>query len=144
MGDEITARLKAQMKKSAELQTIASLSPVTKTEGLSSYEIAALVSIMENRLSPDSAVTPDEVRQGMRKAGYTDIAIGLSLESLRKKGIMKFEQSEENNFGNTYTICVLTEEGLDWLLANQARFTLSRTRSTSLKSTPIDDEDIPF
>jgi hypothetical protein len=147
MGDEITARLKAQMKKAEELQTIASLSPVKKTEGLSSYEIAALVSIMENRLSPDAAVTPDEIRQGMRKAGYTDIAIGLSLESLRKKGMMKFDRSEPNDFGSTYTICVLTEAGLDWLLGNQNRFILSIRNSTSRStpaSTPISDEDIPF
>jgi hypothetical protein len=139
MGDEITARLKAQMRKTEELQTIASLSPVKKTEGLSSYEVAALISIMENRLTPDAAISPHDVRQGMRKAGYTDIAIGLSLESLRKKGMIEFDQSEPNDYGNTCTICVLTEAGIEWLLENQERFILSIR-----KSPPIDDEDIPF
>jgi hypothetical protein len=139
MGDEITARLKAQMKKTEELQTIASLSPVKKTEGLSSYEIAALVSIMENRLTPDAGTTPDDIQRGMRKAGYTDIAIGLSLESLRKKGMMEYDQTDPNDFGNTWTISKLTDSGLDWLLANQDRFILSRR-----KSAPISNEDIPF
>ena len=47
---EVSARLRAKIKKSEAMQTIASLSPVKSTEGLSSYEIAALVSILENRL----------------------------------------------------------------------------------------------
>jgi hypothetical protein len=139
MGDEITARLKAQLQKTEELRTIASLSPVKKTEGLSSYEIATLVSLMENRLEPDAGITPHAIQQSMRKAGYTDIAIGLSLESLTKKGMIEFDESEPNDFGNTYTICKLTGPGLDWLLANQDRFLLSRR-----KSAPLSDEDIPF
>ena len=38
---EISARLKAQIEKAESLQTVASLSPIKSTEGLSSYEIAS-------------------------------------------------------------------------------------------------------
>jgi Putative DNA-binding domain len=52
LQSEITTRLKAQIEKAATMQTVESLSPVKTTDGLSSYEIMAMVSIMEDRLSP--------------------------------------------------------------------------------------------
>jgi hypothetical protein len=81
---EITARLKAQIEKAATMQSVESLSPV-KTDGLSSYEIAAMVSIMENRLVPGDGVRPSDLQKDMRRAGYTDVAATLSLESLARK-----------------------------------------------------------
>ena len=106
------------------------------TEGLSSYEIAALVSIMENRLTPDTAVAPSEIQQDMWKAGYTQIAINLSLESLKRKGMIEFEEREAD-LGGTYSICKITQEGVDWLLENQERFRLR------VEETPITGEDVP-
>jgi hypothetical protein len=141
LGKEATARLKAQVKKTEALQTIASLSPVKSTEGLSSYEIAGLVSVMENRLSPDNQVTPNEVRKDMRQAGYTELAISLSLESLSRKAMIEFDESEPNDFGNTYSIVRITPAGIDWLLANQERFRLKIEREEAPKPS---DQDIPF
>lgn len=141
---EISARLKAQMEKTEAMQTIASLSTVKSTEGLSSYEIAALVAIMENRITPDTPVTPREVQQDMRRAGYTDMAINLSLESLRRKGMMDFDQSEPNDFGNTYTVCAITQAGLDWLLENKDRFRLTVEKETVQEGPELSDEEIPF
>ncbi len=144
---EITTRLKAQIKKTEAMQTVASLSPVKSTEGLSSYEIACLVSVMENRLTPQTSVTPREIQQDMRRAGYTEIAISLSLESLNRKGMVEFEESESNDFGNTYTVCKITQKGVDWLLENQERFEFTREDAivSETKGSPqIKDEDIPF
>ncbi len=142
---QVTARLKAQIKKTEALQTVASLSAVKSTEGLSSYEIAALVAIMEERLSPDAGVTPRQVQQDMRKAGYTQIAVSLSLESLKRKGMVEFDQAEPDNFGNTYTFCRITERGVDWLLSHQERFRLKSDEPPDVEGQPgITDEDIPF
>jgi hypothetical protein len=66
-----TQRLKAQIEKAATMQTVASLSPV-KTDGLSSYEIAAMISIMENQPSPEEGVMRSDLKKDMRRAGYTD------------------------------------------------------------------------
>jgi hypothetical protein len=140
---EVAARLKAQLKKAQAMQTIASLSPVKATEGLSSYEIAAMISIMENRLTPSAAVTPQDIRDDMRKAGYTKMATSLSLESLKRKGMIEFDESETNNFGNTYTIVRLSERGLGWVLQNQDRFKLSIDQSSS-RTAELSEEDIPF
>jgi hypothetical protein len=123
LQDYVSIRLKAQIKKAEAMRTVASLSSIKPTEGLSSYEMAALVAIMENRLTPDAEVTPGEVQQGMRKAGYTELAISLSLESLSRKGTVEFDQAGKG-FGNEYTTCVITPKGVEWLMENQGRFRL--------------------
>jgi hypothetical protein len=141
---EVTERLKAQIEKAATMQTVASLSPV-KTDGLSSYEIAAMISIMENRLSPEDGVTPGDLKKDMRRAGYTDVAVSLSVVSLARKGLIESKQmqgeTEEGYY--TYPVYVLTALGLDWMLDNQHRFKL-RTDEDAARGPEISDEDIPF
>jgi hypothetical protein len=140
---EVTERLKAQIEKATAMQTVASLSAVRTTDsGLTSYEIAVMVSIMENRLA-GAGVTPNEIRKDMRKAGYTDIATSLSLESLKRKALIEYEEAQTGNFGETYTVCVLTSRGLDWMLENRDRFKLSREEGFE-EDAPLKDEDIPF
>jgi len=141
---EITARLNAQIQKTEAMQSVASLSPVKIVGGdLTSYEIATMVSIMENRLMPNEGTTPNNIRQDMRKAGYTDIATSLSLESLSRKALIEYTEVESNNFGETYTVCMLTSRGLDWMLENQDRFRLSGRRDEE-EPPKVNDEDIPF
>lgn len=129
---EITARLKAQIEKAATMQTVASLSPV-KTDGLSSYEIAAMISIMENRLSPEEGVTPADLKKDMRRAGYTDVATSLSVVSLARKDLIDCKQMQGETVDGfyTYPVYALTAKGLDWMLQNQHLFKLK-------------DDDIPF
>ena len=139
---EITKRLKAQIEKAAAMQTVASLSSVKTLEGdLTSYEIAVMVSIMENRLRPGDGVTPSDILKDMRRAGYTDIATSLSLESLQRKTLIEYDTVvDAGNFGETYTVCMLTSRGLDWMLENKDRFRLSREETDP----EIREKDIPF
>lgn len=139
---EVTERLKAQIERAATMQSVESLLPVKATDsGLTSYEIAAMVSIMENRLAPDAGVTPSQIQSNMRAAGYTDIATTLSLESLQRKALIEYGEEPIGDFGETYYVFRLTSRGLDWILENRERFILSREESTG----PIlKDEDIPF
>ncbi len=138
---ELSARLKGQLRRTEAMQNIASLSPVKSTEGLTSYEIAALVIIMENRVTPDSGVFPREVQDQLRKAGYTKVAASLSVESLRRKGMIDFE-TVTNNFGEDYTVCMLTPTGVEWLLHNQDKLKL--TVYDDQEGPEITDKDIPF
>lgn len=144
LGTEVATRLRAQLKKTEVMQTIASLSPVKSTEGLTSYEIAAIVSIMENRLTPNSEIRPVDILNDMRHAGYTHLATSLSLESLKRKGMIEFDEGQADNFGNTYTIVRLTETGLDWMLENRDRFNLSTEPKPTEEAPQPTDEDIPF
>jgi nucleoside 2-deoxyribosyltransferase len=144
---EVTERLKAKMEKAATMQTVASLSPV-KTDGLSSYEIAAMVSIMENRLSPEEGETPADLKKDMRRAGYTDVATSLSVVSLDRKGLIECKQMKGESVEGfyTYPVYALTALGLDWMLENQHRFKLQADDKLEADDdTPtVSDEDIPF
>jgi hypothetical protein len=137
---EVTERLKAQIEKAATMQTVASLSPV-KTDGLSSYEIMALVIATENRLSPGDGVTPRDLQKDMRRAGYTDVATTLSLESLARKGLIECKQVDAESVDGPYTypVYALTARGLDWMLENQHLFKLETEEAPK-----VSDEDIPF
>jgi hypothetical protein len=141
---EITKRLKAQIEKAAAMQTLASLSPVkTKHGELTSYEIAVMISIMENRL-PGQGITPHGIQTDMRKAGYTDLATSITLESLVRKGFVEYQ--EEQGYNENYTGCVLTSQGVDWMLENKDKFILSTREKASEEEGPpeISDEGIPF
>ena|SRR2546430_2416075 len=143
---EITERLAAQIQKTEAMQTVSSLSPVKTVDGnLTSYEIAAMVSIMENRFAPGEGITPNDIRKDMRKAGYTDIAASLSLESLRRKGLIEYNEAHGESYGEeySYTICNLSSRGLDWMLENQNIFRLSRQAGED-EARKVSDEDIPF
>jgi len=137
---EVTARLKAQIEKAATMQAVESLSPVKTTDGLSSYEVAAMVSIMENRLSPTDGVTTRDLQNYMRRAGYTDVATSLSLVSLARKGLIESKELTEDDINGpyTYSIYTLTARGVDWMLENQDRFKLRAGQNE------VRDEDIPF
>jgi nucleoside 2-deoxyribosyltransferase len=139
---EVTTRLKAQAKKAETLQTVAAMSEMQTTEGLSSHEIAALVTLMSERASPDDGLASYTVKENMRRSGYTSIAVGLALEGLLRKEMIEYYQDTNYN-GETYTACRLTGKGIDWLLASQDRFRMRKDEGKRA-STPISDEDIPF
>jgi nucleoside 2-deoxyribosyltransferase len=141
---EVTARLKAQAKKAETLQTVATMSEMQKTEGLSAHEIAAIVTIMSERSEPGDGVAPYLIKEKMSRSGYTAIASGLALESLFRKEMIEYFQAE--NINGIYTSARLTDQGIGWLLANQDRFRMRRDEGTRevARSAEITDEDIPF
>ncbi|MGH9691982.1 MAG: hypothetical protein ACRD4C_13050, partial [Candidatus Acidiferrales bacterium] len=75
LGRKITQRLKALLKSSEELGVIAKLSPTQETEGLAPHEVAALIILMEDSISPDASTSPREIKRRMQHAGFTDIAV---------------------------------------------------------------------
>jgi hypothetical protein len=145
---EVTTRLKAQAEKAEKLQTVAALSQIQNTEGLSAHEIAALVTILSERVSPDDGLSVYVLKDNMGRSGYTPIAVGLAVESLvRKELIERFDAIDHEN-RDSYPACRLTSKGMDWLLQNQDRFRMrkneQRQELVARTAGPITDEDIPF
>jgi hypothetical protein len=138
---EITTRQKAQAKKAEARQTVAAMSEMQTTEGLSSHEIAALVTIMSERSNPDDGLSTYKIRESMHRSGYTPMAVSLALESLVRKTMIEYFNDVDFN-GETFTSCRLTSKGIDWLLVNQGRFRLRKDEE--IESSTISDEDIPF
>jgi hypothetical protein len=149
LKSEVVKRLKAQVERAEKLQTVAAMSQMSSTEGLSSHEIAALVTIMSQRASPSSGMSVYMLKDEMKRSGYTPIASGLALESLaRKEMIEHFEEMDYEN-RETYPACRLTPKGIDWLLENQNQFRMQDKQEKQAevvqgRGLPLTDEDIPF
>jgi hypothetical protein len=144
---EVTARLKAQAKKAEELQTVATLSQVNTVEGdLSPHEIGVLITIMTIVSTPEEGVFPHKVQESMKRSGYTAMASTLALAGLKRKEMIEYA-TEVNDFGNPYTLCQISQRGIDWMLKNEDRFRLKLDEpeleevETPMKLT---DDDIPF
>jgi hypothetical protein len=148
LKQEITTRLKAQAEKAEKLQTVAALSQIQNTEGLSAHEIGAMVTILSETVSPEDGLSVYMLKDNMGRSGYTPIAVGLAVESLvRKNLIERFEAVDQENRGS-YPACRLTSKGVDWMLENQDRFRMRKNepRQKLVVNTPgsVTDEDIPF
>jgi nucleoside 2-deoxyribosyltransferase len=121
---KITQRLKAILKSNKELGAVSKLSPTQQTEGLNPHEVAALVILMENNLSPESSISPYQVGEKMRRAGFTDVAVSIALNGLHVKGYMEYVTERDQDAGESYSACKITPKGLQWILDNQSSLVL--------------------
>lgn len=95
LQSEITRRLKAILEKQERLQDSLA-SPINPSEVLESHEMSALVSVMENQMSPDTVVSTHTVNDDMVISGFTDIAVTLSLRGLQKKGFIEVDRAYDD------------------------------------------------
>jgi hypothetical protein len=129
------------LKKEDTLGRLAESTVVADVEGLSPFEIVALATIAANASGPDDPVAAWSIRQDMDKAGYTRVAITLSLGSLLGKEMVGSDRVRDHD-GDEYTAYKITPRGFNWLLTNRDRLVLRRTAG-SVES-PLTDDDIPF
>lgn len=115
LGEAITERLTAILERERSMATIDSLDPVTTTKGLSPHEYTTLVFI-GSELDP-GGVSEWQAKQAMKKAGFTELAAGLAVQSLRRKGFVTLD-TQSSPDGEPYTVCKITDAGVDWLLVN--------------------------
>ena len=122
LKNEITSRLKAALKRRAEVQRVVSVSPVKETEGLKPHEIAALALVFANCGSVEDCASAYQIRQGMQNAGYNEVATKLALASLERKEYVKSETDQHYN--EPFYIYRFTPQGEEWLLKNQNQLEL--------------------
>lgn len=146
LGNDITARLKAIARKA---KAITELSPIKPMKGLSAHEMACLVLLMENRLTPETGTYPYSITEDMKKAGFTGVAATLALEGLRKKRLIELA-SDQDFDGNERELYRVTGEGVEWCLENEAKFEMRReprrngNQGSSRRDFSESDDDIPF
>ncbi len=114
------------MARERSIATIDSLEPVTTTEGLSPHEYTTLA-LIGSELDP-GGVSEWQAKQAMKKAGFTELAAGLAIQSLRRKGFVTLDVQSDPN-GDPFTVCKITDAGVDWLLANLNNINLHIVRS---------------
>lgn len=143
----VTARLTTVLKKRRGVEDIATISPLVASKGLSAHETVALAVIMQNRLKPSDLVYSYTVQQDMNRAGFTDLAVSLSLEGLMQKD-MKSLSLAMNDHGEEYEGYQVARKSIDWLLSNQSKLVMRKeprpAQGTRRPAAVEDDEDIPF
>lgn len=143
---EISERLRALYEKGMRLAQISQLSPVAPTHGLSQHEVVALISTAEHQDSPEDALGTYAIREGMRRAGFTDIATTLALRGLKAKELVDYISDTDIN-GNEFFLYHVTEPGMAWLDTNQDRLLL-RHQDPGENGQKFDDfpedADLPF
>lgn len=134
---QITARLKAVLKKREQLDELNKVVSVSKVEGLEQYEIGALVAVAQNVDDPEGGISAWMVQQDMDTAGFTKLAATMGLRALLDKQMLESFRDEDRN-GNQFMAYRLTPRGASWLFDNKDKLTLRKDRSE------VKDEDIPF
>ena len=137
LKNSITERIVALLKKERRISSLASSSPLGETEGLSTHEVVALATVMQNQFAPTDAVAAYQIKGDMNKAGFTDIAVSISLRSLSRKNMVASDMTTDFN-GNEYAVYRVTEKGEDWLFKNQDKLVLQHD------NTAPDAGEIPF
>ena len=132
----ITERLAAVLKKQEEIGRAASLSPVKDTEGLSQHEIVALVTVMQNSFLSGGYTPAFRIKEDMNSAGFTDIAVGISLRTLATKGMLSSDTFYTEDDNSPYFVYKPAAKGEQWLIDNQDKLTL--------KTPPPPPLEIPF
>jgi hypothetical protein len=122
---QITARLKAMLRKKAQLGQVAQMSSVAKLEGLEQYEIAVLIAVAQQINDPDDGISAYRVREDLEKAGFTKLATTLGLKALLNKGMLDTTQYQDID-GEPFTAYRVIDKGMSWLFANQDKLTLKR------------------
>jgi nucleoside 2-deoxyribosyltransferase len=138
LGQTITKRLQALLKSNEELGIVSKLSPTQETEGLAPHEVAALIILMEDGLTPDSQTSPYDVKKRMERAGFTGVAVSIALSGLSERGYIEYVMASDD-FGHEYMTCRITEKGRRWVRDNQGSLVLKTGKSEEIR-----DEDIPF
>lgn len=114
---KITKKIQAIQLKSNKILKFQN-TPVVETEGLKGHEIALLLLLMENQVTPEDYSSISTLKQEMNKSGYTDIATSVGFRSLLKKGMLETSKVDDD-FGSQYLVCKLTSNGENWILTNQ-------------------------
>jgi hypothetical protein len=126
LEQEITSHLQARLQERQNLQSIASISPVKEVHGLSPHEIATLSILFADRSGPETITSYTDIKHEMGKAGFTAIALNLSLESLQRKKMVRYEESFIEEIDQTFYGYTLDPVGIEWIMENQDYFVLRR------------------
>ncbi len=126
LKEEITKRIKAILKKTEELDRVATRSIVKDSEGLNQHEAVALAAILQNSFITKGYVSGYQIRNDMEAAGFTDVAVGLALKALERKNMIETDIRIDGFDGESYTVYKITEIGEQWLINHQEKLTLKK------------------
>jgi len=137
LKQKITTRIKATLTKNEGISHIANMPLIKDTQGLSTHEIVALATIMQNGLMSDGYTSGFTVKNDMNANGFTDIAAAVAIKTLLAKDFIRSDFQQDRN-GEQYSVFAITDKGDQWLISNQDKLTLKiEKQSESLDNLPF-------
>ena len=136
LENEITKKINAFIKTSKTIKTLSEV-PLVEREGLQGHEIALLLFTFETQFTSEDIISMYSLKDEMNKAGYTDIATGVAVRTLERKGMVETTNNIDWN-NNHYLACKVTDKGEDWILSNQDKLVFRKETKN-----PVED-DLPF
>ena len=138
LGENITKKIRAMMQRT---KTVLSLNdvPILEMEGLKSHEVALLILIIENSISPDESVSIYRLKSQMNDAGYTDVATSVGIRTLNKYHMIETFMENDGFHNQDYTVCRLTPKGEQWIFDNENHLQFRTT-----KPSPTENDELRF
>ena len=124
LRSEIAERIQGLLEKERTIGRISNLPPIADAEGLSQHEFVALVTVMQNRMSPEDVVSTYTIKEDMNRAGFNDLGVSLALQGILDKGMVTSTIETVWEEDIRYTAYSVTEEGVRWLMRNQDKLVL--------------------
>lgn len=116
------------------------VTPLKEVNEFNAFETTMLALIVGAQIIPNEEVSISYLSAQMNKAGYNEIATGISVRLLQKKGLITTGYGSNYN-GDSYPICKLTDKGEDFVVDNYSLFDFSVKR---LDVKIPDLNDLPF
>lgn len=140
---KIEEKLKAYIKLQGRTEKLIR-NPIKETDGLQPYELTLLAFIIGEQYTDEEVVVMYDVREKMKKAGFTDTAISIGTHKLKEKGLIETRLDSDFN-GNQYPVCSLSKGGIDFVLSNTGLFNLEQTSAQEkIQQTTGFLDDLPF
>jgi nucleoside 2-deoxyribosyltransferase len=127
LGKKITQRLEAILKQEQKEMSIQALQPRTATAGLTPHEATALAILVA--LPPGETVAYFHLQNAMERAGFTNLAAGLSIRSLTANKLIESQTCYDHESSENYAGYVATEKGIEWIITHQDEFALRKPDS---------------
>ena len=116
--------------------------PLSETDGLQPYELSLLAFIVGEQCTDEEVAPIYELKNMMNKAGFNNTAFSIGIRLLKAKGFITTKVDSDFN-GNEYTVCSLSNTGVDFVLKNTHLFELQQPSAQKTINT-FSSDDLPF
>ena len=143
LKDKIIEKIKAYIQSQKRTEKILE-SPMKETEGLQPYELTLLAFIIGEQYTDDSVANVYDLRNRMTKAGFNDTAFSIGMRLLKSKDFIATRMDSDYN-GNEYPVCMLSDDGINFILKNTHLFDLQQPKEKEVIVTALSNsDDLPF
>lgn len=141
LKEKIIEKIKAYIQSQKTTEKILE-NPIKETDGFQPYELSLLAFIIGEQYTDEEVVYIYELRNRMAKAGFNDTAVSIGLRLLKAKGFVSIKIDHDFH-GNDYSVCSLSNTGVDFILRNTHLFDLQQPVTQEIIRISNSD-DLPF